>query len=175
MLVLEDLAHARRRSAKIYAVVEGYGFAFDPKSRCVCNPRAEGAILAIKKALKESNMREDEIDSIFGSANSTIDCDKMEARAIKEVFKKSADNIALTSVKSMLGEAFTAGAVFATAAAAIATDEGFMPPTINYKIPDKRCELNIIKNRSIKLKSRKTLVNSFSPTGTNSTLILSGL
>ena len=173
ILVLEELEHARERGAKVYAGISGYGASFDPKCReRRCNVSANGAVLAIKKALAQSDTEEAQVDYICGSANSTPDLDLMEVNAIKKIFGKRTKEIPISSIKSMLGEAFSAGSVFGIASSAIAIDDGFIPPTINYNSPDKKCDLNIIKNRYIKADLRRVLVNSFSPTGTNSAMVL---
>jgi 3-oxoacyl-(acyl-carrier-protein) synthase len=173
VLVLEELEYARARGAKIYAGIGGYGSSFDAKCRKRrCDAGAGGAVLAIKKALARSGTEEAQVDYICGSANSTPDLDLMEVNAIKKVFGKRSEEVLVSSVKSMLGEAFSAGSVFGISSSAIAIDDGFIPPTINYNRPDEKCGLNIVKNRYIKADLRRVLVNSFSPTGTNSAVVL---
>ena len=173
ILLLEDLEHAIKRNARIYARIDGYGNSFDPRSGRMCNLRADGAALAINKALSDSDTGIDKIDCIYGSANSTPDGDAMEANAINRVFKDKAKSIYVTSVKSMLGETFSAGAVFSIAACVLGMSEGFIPPTINYSLPDRRCSLNIVKDKAMEARVDKALVNSFSGTGSNSTLLIS--
>jgi len=173
VLVLEELECARAREAGIYAGIGGYGSSFDAKCReRRCDAGADGAVLAIRKALAQSDIEKAQIDYICGSANSTPGLDLMEANAIRKVFGERVKEIPVSSIKSMLGEAFSAGSVFGISSSAIAIDDGFIPPTINYNSPDEKCGLNIVKNRYIKADLRRVLVNSFSPTGTNSCVVL---
>jgi len=173
VLVLEELGHAINRSAKIYGRIAGYGIAFDPKSRSRCNLRADGASMAIGKALEDASLGRNDIDAIFGYANSSPDGDLMEANAIGNVFESVSDKIPVTAVKSMIGEATSAGGAFNCASAAICLEEGFVPAIINYSVPDKRCCLNIVKDEPLGIRMNNVLVNAFSPTGNNSSLVLS--
>jgi 3-oxoacyl-[acyl-carrier-protein] synthase II len=173
ILVLEKLEHAVKRSARIYAKIAGYGNAFDPKSRLRCNLRGNGASMAISKALECACLKGRDIDAIFGYANSSPDGDLMEAKAISNVFGAFSVEIPVTSIKSMIGEPISAGGAFNCASAAICIKEGFMPATINYSMPDKRCSLNIIKDNPLNMRMDNVLINAFSPTGSNSSLIMS--
>ena len=172
IFVLEDLEHARSRSARIYAEVLGYGTSFDPSSRNIYSPKAEGAAAAIAYALKDAGISPEEIDYISASANSTLDCDVMETRAIKKVFGKHAKNVPVSSIKSMIGETFSASGAMNLAAAICALEEDFLPPTINYKNADRRCDLDYIPNTARDKRIDKVLINSFSPTGSNSSLVV---
>lgn len=170
ILILESLDHARARGAKIYAEILGYGTSFDPKSKNIYNPRAEGATEAIRHALEDSDMKADEVGYISASANSTLDCDVMETRAVKNVFGEGARNIPISSIKSMIGEAFSASGAMNLAASLGVIERGFLPPTINYDEPDKRCDLDYVPNKKREERVDKILINSFSPTGNNSSL-----
>lgn len=173
ILVLEELEHAIKRSANIYGRIAGYGIAFDPNSRSRCNLHADGASMAIGKALEDASLSCNDIDAVFGHADSSPDGDLMEANAIGNVFESASDKIPVTSVKSMIGEAISAGGAFNCASAAICLEEGFMPANINYCVPDKRCCLNIVKDKPLHIRMNNVLINAFSPTGTNSSLVLS--
>jgi len=172
MLILEDAQHAKSRNAKIYAAIEGYGSAFDPKSTKICNLNADGASLAITKALSDSGIKRSQIDLVSDSANSTKDGDIMATNAIKNSFGEDLKNISVTSIKSMIGEAFSAGSAFNVAASAISIKENFIPPTINYSVVDTRCDLPIVKNRLKEMKVDHVVATSFSSTGENSALVL---
>lgn len=173
IVVLEELGYALDRGTQIYGEVLGYGTYFDPESNNIYNPKATGAIEAIKFCLGDSNIGPDEIDYIAASANSTLDCDVMETKAVKSVFGARAKNIPISSIKSMIGESFSAGGAMNLAGALGVIAEGFVPPTINYEKPDRRCDLDYVANEGRRMKADKILVDSFSPTGVNSVLSIS--
>lgn len=171
ILILEDLDHAKRRGAKIYAEILGYGTSFDPKSRNIYNPKAEGATNAIAFALEDAGLKADDIDYISATANSTLDCDVMETRAVNRVFGDRA-KVPISSIKSMIGDTFSAGGAMNVAASIGALNEGFLPPTINYEVKDERCDLDYVPNESRSAKARRALIDSFTPTGINSSLVI---
>jgi len=172
IVILEELEHAQNRNAKIYAEVLGYGTSFDPKSKNMYNPKAEGAGEAIKNCIKDAGLSEDDIDYVSASANSTLDCDVMETRALKNVLNKKAKEIPISSIKSMIGDSFSASGSMNLGASIGVLEENFVPPTINYEKPDKRCDLDCVPNEARKQKVDKILIDSFSPTGNNSSLII---
>jgi len=172
IFIMEELEHALNRKAKIYAEILGCGTSFDPKSNYIYAPKAEGATEAIELCLEDAGLSEDKIDYVSASANSTLDCDVMETRAIKKAFKKRARTIPVSSIKSMIGDSFSASGAMNLAASIGAMEGGFIPPTINYEKPDKRCDLDYVPNTARKKKLRNILVNSFSPTGSNSVLAI---
>ncbi|OGW77141.1 MAG: hypothetical protein A3K16_04755 [Omnitrophica bacterium RIFCSPLOWO2_01_FULL_45_24] len=172
MVILENLEHARKRNAKIYAEILGYGTCFDPKSRNIYSPKAEGAIEAIKMCLDDAAIGIDDIDYISASGNSTLDCDYMETNAVKNVFGGRAKSIPISSIKSMIGESFSASGALNLAASLGVLEEEFIPPTINYVQPDKRCDLDYVPNKAQKNRVKNILIDSFSPTGSNSTLTI---
>ncbi|MBL7157268.1 MAG: beta-ketoacyl-[acyl-carrier-protein] synthase family protein [Candidatus Omnitrophica bacterium] len=175
LIILEELNHAKDRGAKIYAEILGYGTSFDPKSQNICNPKAEGATEAMKNCIHDAGMQGEDIDYISSTGNSTLDCDVMETRAIKNVFNKRAKEIPASAIKSMIGDSFSAGGAMNLAASIGALSESFMPPTINYEEPDRRCDLDYVPNESREAKVDKVLINSFSPTGNNSSLIIGAI
>ncbi|MDD2654700.1 MAG: beta-ketoacyl-[acyl-carrier-protein] synthase family protein, partial [Candidatus Omnitrophica bacterium] len=170
IVILEELSRALKRNAKIYAEILGYGTCFDPKSRNIYSPKAEGATEAIKNCLDDAGIGTGDIGYISASGNSTLDCDYMETNAVKNVFGGKAKSVPMSSVKSMIGESFSASGALNLAASLGVFEEGFVPPTINYVKPDRRCDLDYVPNKSQKNRVKNILVNSFSPTGSNSTL-----
>jgi 3-oxoacyl-[acyl-carrier-protein] synthase II len=172
IVILEELEHAKKRNAKIYAEILGYGTCFDPESRNIYSPKAEGATEAIKNCLDDAKIGTSDIGYISASGNSTLDCDYMETNAIKNVFGGRAKKIPVSSVKSMIGESFSASGGLNLAASLGVLEEGFLPPTINYVRPDKRCDLDYVPNKSQKNRVKHILIDSFSPTGSNSTLMI---
>lgn len=171
MVMLEELECARERGAEIYAEVLGYGTSFDPESRNICNPKAKGATEAIKCSLEDAKINTDDIDYISASADSTLDCDVMETKAVKNVFGDKAKSIPISSIKSMIGNSFSASGAMNLIAGIAALNEGFVPPTINYEKPDRRCDLDIVPNDARSQKIEKVLINSFSLMGNNSSLV----
>ena len=97
----------------------------------------------------------------------------MEANAIGNVFESVSDKIPVTAIKSMIGEAISAGGAFNCASAAICMKEDFVPAVINHSVADKRCCLNIVKDKPLGIRMNNVVVNAFSPTGNNSSLVLS--
>jgi len=172
IIILEEMDHARKRSARIYAEILGYGTSFDPASRNIYSPKAEGAVRAMNFALQDAEVEAGEIDYISASANSTLDCDTMETRAVNRVFGDAAKRVPVSSIKSMIGDTFSAGGAMNVAASVGAIVKSFMPPTINYKEKDSRCDLDYVPNKSRQGNVDKVLVNSFTPTGVNSSLVL---
>lgn len=172
ILVLEEYKHAKARKANIYAEILGYGTSFDPASRNIYSPKAKGATTAIELALEEASVKPGEIDYISASANSTLDCDVMETRAVNRVFGDKAKKIPISSVKSMIGDTFSASGAMNVAASIGAIAGDFIPPTINYEIKDDRCDLDYVPNAPRAAKIDKILVDSFTPTGVNSSLVI---
>lgn len=172
MLVLEELNHAKKRGANIYAEILGYGTSFDPESKNLYNPKAVGAAKAMNFALEDAKLGPGEIDYISATANSTLDCDVMETRAINRIFGAQAKKVPVSSIKSMIGDTFSASGAMNVAASIGAMAGGFIPPTMNYEVEDKRCDLDYVPNEARNVKVRKVLVNSFTPTGTNSSLVI---
>ncbi|MCX5666112.1 MAG: beta-ketoacyl-[acyl-carrier-protein] synthase family protein [Candidatus Omnitrophica bacterium] len=172
IVILEELEHAKKRNARIYAEILGYGTSFDPKSRNIYSPKAEGATEAIKNCLDDAKIDTGDIDYISASGNSTLDCDCMETRAVKNVFGKRANKVPMSSVKSMIGESFSASGALGIASSLGVFEKEFIPPTINYHNPDKRCDLDYVPNKSQQNRVKNILINSFSPSGSNSTLMI---
>lgn len=172
MLVLEEMTHAKKRGAHMYAEILGYGTSFDPESRNMYSPKAEGAITAIEIALEDAKIKADEINYISASANSTLDCDVMETRAVNRVFGKKAKSVPMSSIKSMIGDTFSAGGAMNVAASLGAIADGVIPPTVNYTIKDSRCDLDYVPNEARNTIVDKVLVDSFTPTGVNSSLVM---
>ena len=170
--ILEEYEHAKKRNASIYAEILGFGTSFDPESKNIYSPKAVGAREAIKNCLNDSELNEKDIDYISAAANSTLDCDVMETRAIKGAFKGNAKDIPVSSIKSMIGDSFSASGAINLGGALGVLENNIIPPTINYEKPDKRCDLDYVPNKAREKKISKIIINSFSPTGNNSSLSL---
>jgi len=172
ILILEEMGHAVKRGANIYAEVLGYGTSFDPESKNIYSPKARGASKAIGLALEDAKLAAKDVDYISATANSTLDCDVMETRAIESVFGDRAKKIPVSAVKSMIGDTFSASGAMNVAASIGAMKGGFLPPTINYAVKDKRCNLDYVPNTARQVNIDKVLVDSFTPTGINSSLVV---
>lgn len=172
VLVLESIEHAIKRGAHILARIAGYGNAFEPEGNIGFDKISTGLELAIKEALMNASLEPEDIDYICGTANSTPGLDRMETEAIKNVFKEHAYKIPVSSIKSMLGETFSASGTFSLLAAVGAILEGFIPPTVNYKIKDPLCDLDYVPNKARTWNVNRVLVLSSDPYGQNSAIII---
>ncbi len=171
ILLLEDLEHAIKRGAKIYAEVVGYGYTSDAYHVTAPDPEGGGAARTMAMALDDAEVKPEEIDYINAHGTSTPLNDKLETLAIKKVFGENAYNINISSTKSMTGHML--GATGATEAifTILAITDSFIPPTINYETKDEECDLNYTPNKGISKNIRYALSNSFGFGGTNGALI----
>ena len=169
IMVLEELNHALKRGARIYAELFGYGTSSDAFHQT--KPDSSGQAIAINKALKDAGASVDEVDYINAHATSTILGDKAETEAIGKVFGKYADKIAVSSTKSMLGHMLGASGAVEAAITALSISKGVIIPTINLEIPDYDCKLNHVTtllHKEIKI----AISNSFGFGGVNAVLVL---
>jgi 3-oxoacyl-[acyl-carrier-protein] synthase II len=172
VLVLEDEEHALRRGANIMAKVSGYGNAFDPSANRNFNHEGKGLSDAITIALDDAPLKPADIDYISSCANSTKGLDRMETKAIKNVFGVDAIDVRVSSIKSMVGESFSASGSLSLAAAIGAINKGFIPPTVNYKEKDPECDLDYVPNEPRNHPVINVLVISSDPYGQNTAIIL---
>ncbi len=170
IIVLEELGHALKRGAKIYAEISGYGVSSDAFH--MTQPDSEGEALAIRNALVDANIKADEVDCINAHATSTPLGDRAETDAVKKVFGAHSGNIHISSCKSMLGHMLGAAGAVETAVTALSINKGVITPTINLEEPDPDCDLNYVTsaiNRDIEI----SITNSFGFGGANAVLVLS--
>jgi 3-oxoacyl-[acyl-carrier-protein] synthase II len=170
--VFEDEEYALRRGAEIIAAVTGCGNAFDSEAERFFQHAGKGLAKAISLALQDAALTHAEIDYISSSANSSQGLDRMETKAIKEVFREHAYKIPVSTIKSMIGESFSASGALALAAAAGAIHKGFIPPTVNYKEKDPECDLDYVANGTRAQEIKNALVISSDPYGNNSAIIV---
>ena len=173
VIIVEDEEYAKERKANIYAEVKDIGNCFDAYKMGRYEPGAKGLKESIKTALKNSDLNIADIDYIGASANSVPEQDRLETKAIKDVFGKYAYNIPVSSIKSMIGETFSAGGLFQIAASIGSMFCGFIPPTINYEIRDDDCDLDYVPNKSRITRINNVLINNYGPGGNNASLVLS--
>lgn len=172
VLVFEDEEHALNRNAVILARVLGYGNAFDPSANNNFNHAGRGLENAIALALQEAALKPEDIDYICACANSSKGLDRMETNVIKEIFGKHALTMLVSSIKSMVGESFSASGALSLAAAVGVLQKGFIPPTINYQERDLECDLDYVPNKARQKQIRNVLVTSADPYGQNSAVVL---
>ncbi len=172
VLILESLRHARRRRAKIYAEVVGYGSSFDAYGITRPEPEGKGAALSMKSALREARVDPDRIDYINAHGTSTRLNDIMETVAVKRVFGHRAPSIPMSSQKSMVGHLIGASGALEAAATALSLERGVVPPTINQDTPDPVCDLDYVPNTAREYPLRVALSNSFGFGGQNATLVM---
>ncbi|MFH1856361.1 MAG: beta-ketoacyl-ACP synthase II [Candidatus Omnitrophota bacterium] len=172
VVILEELSHALKRKADIYAEVIGYGMSCDAYHITAPDPDASGAVLAIENVLEEAQVNAEEIDYINAHGTSTQLNDKIETLAIKKVFKEHAKKVAISSTKSMTGHLLGAAGGIETIATSLSIKEGIIPPTINYQYPDPDCDLDYVPNTARKADIEIALTNSLGFGGHNAILAL---
>lgn len=175
MVVLEELEHARRRGATIYAELAGYGTTADAYAVTDSHPDGRGAVACIAMALKDSGLSLTDIGYVNAHGTSTKVNDRAETIALKKVFGEGAYAIPVSSSKSMLGHLIAAAGAVELIITVMALRRGVLPPTINYETPDPECDLDYIPNVAREKQARHALSNSFGFGGQNVSLIVSRL
>jgi 3-oxoacyl-[acyl-carrier-protein] synthase II len=171
IVILEELDHALKRGARIYAEVVGYGSTSDAFHITQPDPEASGAMRAMALALKESGASPCDIDYINAHGTSTYFNDKLETLAIKRLFGEYAKNLNISSTKSMTGHLLGAAGGVEAIATAMAIHTGVVPPTINYEVHDEECDLNYTPNHAVKRNVRYGLSNSLGFGGHNASIL----
>ncbi len=150
ILILEEYEHAKKRGAKIYAEMTGYGNSSDAYHITAPDPNGEGAVDAILQAVNESGITGNEEIYVNAHGTGTHLNDAMETKALKEVFKENAYKLHISSTKSMTGHMMGATGAVEAIASIMAINEGIVPPTINYKEKDEECDLDYTVNKAVK-------------------------
>jgi 3-oxoacyl-[acyl-carrier-protein] synthase II len=171
VLVLEGLSHARRRGARIYAEVLGYGSSCDAYHITAPDPEGAGAALAMAAALADAGLGPQDIDYINAHGTSTPLNDRLESLAIKQVFGPRAYEIPVSSTKSMIGHLLGAAGAIEAVATILTMVRGVIPPTINYEEPDPECDLDYVPNVARPARVDRALSNSLGFGGHNVTLV----
>jgi 3-oxoacyl-[acyl-carrier-protein] synthase II len=172
IVVVEELEHARKRGAKIYCELAGYGLSADAYHMTAPLEDGSGAARAMQMALQHANVNPGEVDYINAHATSTGLGDIAETRAIKSVFGEHARNgLAISATKSMTGHLLGGAGAVEMAACALTIRDGIIPPTINLENPDEECDLDYTANIPKQKKVRIALNNSFGFGGHNATLV----
>lgn len=171
VLVLETMAHAKARNAKIYAELVGFGQTNDAHDIVMPREDGEGAAAAMRAALAEANFQPEQIDYINAHGTSTRLGDIAETRAIKQVFKRAASRVPISSTKSMTGHMLGAAGATESAVCCLAIRDSKIPPTINLREPDPECDLDYVPNVAREKEVKVALTNSFGFGGHNVSLI----
>lgn len=173
VIILEELGHARKRGAHIYAEVLGYGLSADGSHMAAPDPNGRGAIHAIESALKDAQCSPEDISYINAHATSTPLGDEIEAMSISKVFDDYSTKVPVSSTKSMMGHLLGAAGAVELIVCVLAMQEGVIPPTINYENPDpKCCKLDFVPNKAREARVDTAMSNSFGFGGHNVTLIV---
>ena len=172
MLVLEELERAKRRGAKIYGEVLGYGSTADAYRITDTHPEGRGGISCLNMALADAGINGDQVDYINAHGTSTDVNDKVETLAIKRVFGERAYKIPVSSTKSMMGHLIAAAGATEAIICLLAIRDGMLPPTINYENPDPNCDLDYIPNVARQARCNIAASNSFGFGGQNITLVV---
>jgi 3-oxoacyl-[acyl-carrier-protein] synthase II len=171
-VVLEALEHAEARDAEIYADVLGYGTARDGNDLLRCDLSGADMVRGMEVALYHAQLPKSQIDYINAHGVGLRDYDAAETAAIKAIFGEHAYNVPVSSIKSMIGQPFSAGGSLQIVASCLTLQHGCIPPTINYDTPDPTCDLDYVPNRARDARVRALLVHAHGLGGTDSALVL---
>jgi 3-oxoacyl-[acyl-carrier-protein] synthase II len=171
VLVLEELGHAIKRGAKIYAEIAGIGFTADAHHITDPAPGGEGAVRSMRAAIRDAGLSPEDVQYINAHGTSTQPNDRNETAAMKTVFGDHAKKLAINSTKSMIGHLLGAAGAVGSIMTVMTLVENKIHPTINYETPDPNCDLNYVPNTSIEKSVDVALCNTFGFGGHNATLL----
>jgi len=171
MILLEEMEHAKKRGAKIYAEIVGYGATSDAYHITSPSPDGEGGARAMQLAMKDANIKPEEVNYINAHCTSTSLNDKFETLAVKKAFGEASANIMLSSTKGHTGHLLGAAGGVEAIACVKAIQEGKVPPTIGYKVKDEECDLDIVPNNARHADIKYAMSNSLGFGGHNSSII----
>jgi 3-oxoacyl-[acyl-carrier-protein] synthase II len=171
ILILEELGHALKRNARIYAEIIGYGLNSDAYHITSPSPNGEGATKCMAAALKDGNLQPEEINYINAHGTSTKYGDELETTAIKKVFDKHAYQLCVSSTKSMIGHLLGASGGVEAAICTLSIFNKIAPPTINLENPDTGCDLDYVPLKARSLDINMAMSNSFGFGGTNACIL----
>ena len=172
IVILERLEHAKARGARIYAEVGGYVANCEAYHMIMLDPEIRRITRLMEQIFRATGVRPEEVDYINAHGTSTPINDRTETMAIRSAFGSHADNLLVSSTKSMTGHAIGASGGIEVIATALALHTGIVPPTINLEVPDPECDLNYVPNRSVTREIRVALSNSYGFGGHNASLLL---
>ncbi len=172
IVLLEELGHALKRGARIYAEVAGYGLSGDAYHVSAPSEDGDGPIRVMRSALRDAGVDPSVIDYVNAHGTSTPQGDVVETRALRALFGERARRVAISSTKSMTGHLLGGAGGLETAITALAVHDDLVPPTINYTTPDPECDLDYVPNEARRMRVNYALNNSFGFGGTNAALVL---
>ena len=171
-IILEELEHAKARGAKIYAELIGYGSTTDAYHITSPSPDGEGGANAMARALRNANIKPEEVDYINAHGTSTHLNDAIETKAIKATFGEHAKKLMVSSTKGNTGHLLGGAGVLEAIISIKAINDSLVPPTINYKVKDEECDLDIVPNEPRKADIKVAMSNSLGFGGHNATIIV---
>ncbi|HXS42273.1 MAG TPA: beta-ketoacyl-ACP synthase II [Stellaceae bacterium] len=171
VVVLEELEHAKKRGAKIYAEIVGYGMSGDAYHITAPAENGDGAFRAMRNALKRAGIAKEEIDYINAHGTSTPLGDEIELGAVKRLFGDHAYKLCMSSTKSSVGHLLGAAGSTEAIYSILAMRDGIVPPTLNLEDPSENCDIDLVPLKAKERKVRYALSNSFGFGGTNASLI----
>jgi 3-oxoacyl-[acyl-carrier-protein] synthase II len=173
VLVFEELEHALKRGANIYAEIKGFGSTCDAYHITAPDPDGSGPAKAMLQAVRKAGWKPEDVDLINAHGTSTSLNDRMEAAAIRNAFGDLADSILINSTKSMIGHTLGAAGALETVAAIQSICEGVVHPTANYVTPDPRCPIKVVPDgKALKKNVERLLVNNFGFGGHNGVIAI---
>ncbi len=175
VLVLEELEHAKKRGAQIYAEIVGYGMSGDAHHITAPAEDGNGGYRAMQAALKRAGLNPSDIDYVNAHGTSTPLGDEIELGAVKRLFGDAAYKIAMSSTKSAIGHLLGAAGAVEAIYSVLAIRHGIIPPTLNLDNPSAGCDINLVPHTAQQRKVKRALSNSFGFGGTNASLIFSAL
>jgi 3-oxoacyl-[acyl-carrier-protein] synthase II len=171
IVVLEELEHAKKRGAKIYAELIGYGMSGDAHHVTAPAEDGNGAFRSMRNALKRAKLAPDQIDYINAHGTSTPLGDEIELGAVKRLFGEHAYKLSMSSTKSAIGHLLGAAGSVEAIFSILAMRDGIAPPTLNLENPSEGCDIDLVPKEAKERKIRHVLSNSFGFGGTNASLI----
>ena len=172
VLILEELSHAQRRGAKIYAEIAGYGVRCEAHHPTAPEPEGRAIAELIRDALRAARVSADEVDHVNAHGTATPQNDQAEARGIRLVFGERARSLPVTSIKSSVGHCLAAAGAIEAAALALSISRGVIPPTINYREPDPACDVDVVANVARDLAVSCGVSTSLAFGGNNAALVM---
>ena len=171
IIVLEELEHAKARGAKIYAEIVGYGATSDAYHITSPSPDGEGAARAMQRAMNEANIKPEEVTYINAHGTSTHLNDAGETLAIKRALGEASKNVLVSSTKGNTGHLLGAAGGVEAIACIKAIENDFVPPTINYQVPDEECDLDVVPKQGRNVEVKYAMSNSLGFGGHNSSIL----
>lgn len=169
ILILEEMEKAKKRGAKIYAEIAGFGMTAD--AHHITMPSLDGPVRAIRGALKDASLDPEGVGYVNAHGTATAANDVMESKAVNEVFGEHSKKVAVSSTKSMHGHTLGAAGAIEAVATTLAIDRGILPPNANFNEPDPECDVDVIANEAREVKVDAAVSNSFAFGGLNAVLV----